>query len=136
MFGIKSQLATQSHQRDACYAKAVNPDADDHAENGLCSIAVVALLSSLSSPSKVGRNKGDGVEVCICYCVPEECCIPAHIMRVWLVAMVVDIPVGRETTHTVQEITEAEVENQQKYWIFSHGKLLPKLLLYSHWEKI
>ena len=50
--------------------------------------------------------------------------------------MVVDIPVGRETTQTVEEVTEAEVEDQQKYWIFSHGKLLPKLLLYSHREEI
>ena len=50
--------------------------------------------------------------------------------------MVVDIPLGRETNHTVEQITEAEVEDQQKYWIFSHGKLLAKLLLYSHREEV
>ena len=56
-------------------------------------------------------------------------------MRVWIVTMVVDIPVGRETTHTVEQITKA-VEDKEKYRIFSHGKLLAKLLLYSHWEEV
>lgn len=40
--------------------------------------------------------------------------------------MVVNIPVGGETKDTVEEITEGEVEDQEEYWIFCHGKLLTK----------
>ena len=50
--------------------------------------------------------------------------------------MVVHIPVGRETNDTVEEITEAEVENQEECWIFCHAEFLAEFLFYSAREEI
>ena len=43
--------------------------------------------------------------------------------------MVVNHPKGGKTNDTVEEITEAEVEDEEEYWISHHGKLLTKLPL-------
>ena len=40
--------------------------------------------------------------------------------------MVVDCPEGWEANYTVKEVTEAEMKNQEEYWILGHGELLHK----------
>ena len=50
--------------------------------------------------------------------------------------MVVDAPIRRKTDHTVQKVTDAEIQDKEKYWVFDHCKLLAKLLLYPLREAV
>ena len=83
-----------------------------------------SFQSSSLTCSKIKSNGSKGVEVSEGNGIDEEGSVYADIMGQREVSIVVDRPVGGETKATVEEITEAEMTDENEDWILGEAELI------------